>query len=243
MEILGPTLADVAREKAGVFRRGRPALVGASGSSPEAMAVLRSEAARTGARLVEVPPRDGREDAFVLSGAHQRANAALAVAAARAMAPLDEATVARGLSATRWPGRLQRLRGDGAREWILDGAHNPEGARALAAWLDAERLSGRIDLLFGGMADKDLEGVYAPLASRARRVVLTAPASPRAASPGALKARLSASGAAPETPVTTAATVAEAVARLDAEGPAAPPVLATGSLYLVGEVLALRSPS
>jgi len=243
MEILGPTLADVAREKAGVFRRGRPALVGASGSSPEAMAVLRSEAARTGARLVEVPPRDVGADVFALSGAHQRANAALAVAAARAMAPLDEATVARGLSATRWPGRLERLRRDGAREWILDGAHNPDGARALAAWLDAEKLSGRVDLLFGGMADKDLEGVFAPLASRVRRIVLAAPASPRAAAPAALKARLSAAGAVPDAPLTTAATVAEAVTRLDAEGPAAPPVLATGSLYLVGEVLALRSPS
>jgi dihydrofolate synthase/folylpolyglutamate synthase len=237
LEVLGPTLADVARQKAGIFRRGRPALIGAIGSPPEAAAVLRAEGARSGARLVEVLPDARWDGVFSLAGAHQRANAALAAAAARAMSPLGEETIARGLSATRWPGRLQRVDRPRSRPWILDGAHNPDGARALAAWLDAEGLAGRVDLLFGGMADKDLEAVFAPLAARARRVVFAAPASPRAASPGALVLRLGRKDAA------TAPSVAAAVAQLDAAGPTAPPALATGSLYLVGEVLALISPA
>lgn len=237
LEVLGPTLADVAREKAGIFRRGQPALVGAAGSPPDAAAVLRFEAARTGARLVEVPPDARWDGVFSLAGAHQRANAALAVGAARVMAPLDEETIARGLSATRWPGRLQRIDRPGARPWILDGAHNPDGARAIAAWLDAEGLAGRVDLLFGGMADKDLEAVFEPLAARARRVVFAAPGSPRAATPEALVTRLGRRDAA------AAPSVASAVAEMEAAGPSAPPVLAAGSLYLVGEVLALISPA
>jgi dihydrofolate synthase/folylpolyglutamate synthase len=236
LEVLGPTLADVAREKAGIFRRDRPALVGAAGSPPEAAAVLRAEAARAGARLAVVP-RDARWDGvFSLAGAHQLANAALAVAAARAMARVDEETIAAGLSQTRWPGRLQRVSRPGARKWILDGAHNPDGARALAAWLDDEGLAGRVDLLFGGMKDKDLEAVFAPLAPRVGRIVFAAPGSPRAAAPGSLVERLGREDALP------APSVAAAVAALDAAGPSAPPVLAAGSLYLVGEVLALISP-
>jgi dihydrofolate synthase / folylpolyglutamate synthase len=236
LDVLGPTLADVAREKAGIFRRGRPALVGASGSPPDATAVLRAEAAGVGARLTEVAPDARWDGVFSLAGEHQRANAALAVAAARAMAALGEETIAHGLSSTRWPGRLQRVVRPGAREWILDGAHNPDGARALAAWLDAEGLAGRVDLLFGGMADKDLEGVFAPLAPRVVRVVFASPASPRAAAAGTLAERLGRKDA------RSAASVAEAVAHLDAAGPSAPPALAAGSLYLVGEVLALISP-
>jgi dihydrofolate synthase/folylpolyglutamate synthase len=233
LEVLGPALADVAREKAGIFRPSQPALVGAGASAPEVMAALHTEAARIGARLVEVPPTERWDGVFPLAGAHQRANVALAVAAAHSLAPLDDATIARGLSRTRWPGRLQRLFRPGRREVILDGAHNPDGALAVAAWLDAAGLAGRIDLLFGAMGDKDLAGVFEPLATRARRVVLAAAPSPRAAAPDALKVRLGRDDA------QTAPSVEKALASLDAEGPIAPPVLVSGSLYLVGEVLRL----
>jgi folylpolyglutamate synthase/dihydropteroate synthase len=87
------------------------------------------------------------------------------------------------------------------------------------------------------MADKDLEGIFAPLARRARRVLFAAPASPRAAAPGALRERLGRRDA------SALPSVAAAVAELEAEGPSAAPALATGSLYLVGEVLALISPA
>jgi len=233
LDLLGPSLADVAREKAGVFRRGRLALVGAAAGAPEAMAVLRTEAARVGARLLEVPASERWDGIFPLRGAHQRGNVALAVAAARALAPLDGEAVAQGLARTRWRGRLQRIDRPGRRSLILDGAHNPDGAAALARWLDAEGLSGRIDLLFGAMGDKDLAGVGGPLAARARRVVLTSPPTPRAAPAGLLKEHLGRSdaGAVPS--------VAEALRLLEGAGPGAPPLLVAGSLYLVGEVLRL----
>jgi dihydrofolate synthase/folylpolyglutamate synthase len=197
------------------------------------MAALHAEAARIGARLLEVPPTELWDGVFPLAGAHQRANVAIAVAAGLSLAPLDDATIARGLSRTRWPGRLQRLSRPGRREVILDGAHNPDGALAVAAWLDEAGLAGRVDLLFGAMGDKDLAGVFTPLASRARRVVFAAAPSPRSAAPHALKVRLGPDDA------QTAPSVERALACLDAEGPIASPVLVAGSLYLVGEVLRL----
>jgi dihydrofolate synthase/folylpolyglutamate synthase len=232
LDVLGPALEDVAREKAGIFRKGQPALLGASGTAEGPRAALHAEARRIGARLVEIPP--AANAAFSLPGAHQRQNLALALAAARAVAPLDEAAVERGLAAVRWPGRLQRLERAGARPLLLDGAHNPPGASALAEHLDVTGLAGRVDLLFGGMSDKDLPGVFAPLAARARRIVLVAPESPRAEKPEALRARLG------RPDLETANSVAEGLARLE-EADADGVILVAGSLYLVGEVLRLRS--
>jgi dihydrofolate synthase/folylpolyglutamate synthase len=232
LDVLGPSLEDVAREKAGIFRKGQPALLGASGTAGGPRAVLHAEAGRIGARLVEIPPAS--DVPFPLPGAHQKQNLALALAAARAVGPLDEAVVARGLAAVRWRGRLQRLEREGARPLLLDGAHNPAAASALAEHLDAAGLAGRVDLLFGGLRDKDLPGVFAPLAARARRIVLVAPESPRAETPEALRARLG------RPDLETADSVAEGLVRLE-EADANGPVLVAGSLYLVGEVLRLRS--
>jgi dihydrofolate synthase / folylpolyglutamate synthase len=233
LDVLGPTLEDVAREKAGIFRRGQPALVGAEGTSDGARAALHAEARRRGARLVEIPPAPRWAGFSSLAGAYQLQNVSLAVAAARAVAPLDDAEIARGLKSTRWRGRLERVERPGSRPLLVDGAHNPPGARALAAHLDAAGLSGTVDLLFGGMADKDLAAVFAPLAARARRIVLVAPASPRAEGAGQLAARLG------RPDLETAPSVAEGLARLEAAGGPGP-VLVAGSLYLAGEVLALR---
>jgi dihydrofolate synthase/folylpolyglutamate synthase len=90
-----------------------------------------------------------------------------------------------------------------------------------------------VDLLFGGMADKDLAAVFAPLASRARRIVLVAAASPRAEAAERLAERLG------RPDLETAPSVAEGLARLEAVGGSAP-ILVAGSLYLAGEVLRLR---
>lgn len=229
LETLGPSLADVAREKAGILRRGQPALTAATG---EALHVLRVEAARSGARLVEVPPSAAWDDVSPLPGAHQRGNLALAVAAARAFAPLDEATVRRGISAIRWPGRLQTVPRPGRRPLLVDGAHNPAGAAALAAHLDAAGLSGHVDLVFGALGDKAVGEMFGPLGARARRVVLVGPASPRAIPPDALAARLG------REDLPRATSLAEALRALEAVGGAAP-ILVAGSLVLAGEALAL----
>jgi dihydrofolate synthase/folylpolyglutamate synthase len=236
LDVLGPTLEDIAREKAGIFRKGQPALVGATGTAEGPREVLHEEARRIGARLVEIPPLEEPAFGVALPGAHQLQNLALALAAARAVAPLNEETMRRGLAGVRWPGRLQTLERPGSRALLLDGAHNPPGARALAEYLDSAGLSDRVDLLFGGMADKDLSAVFAPLAARARRIVLVAPDSPRAETPERLKERL----ARPD--LESAPSVAEGLARLD-ESSGDGPILVAGSLYLVGEVLRLRSPA
>ncbi len=229
LETLGPSLADVAREKAGIFRKGQPALTGATGTALE---VLRGEAARTGARLVEVPPSAAWDDVSPLAGAHQRGNLALAVAAARGFAPLDGETVRRGIAAIRWPGRLQSVPRPGLRPLLIDGAHNPAGASALAAHLDAAGLSGRVDLVFGVLSDKAAGEMFGPLAARARRVVLVAPSSPRAVAPEALAERLGRRDA------PRAASLAEALSSLEEAGSEAP-ILVAGSLVLAGEALAL----
>ena len=229
LETLGPSLADVAREKAGILRRGRPALTAARG---EALEVLRAEAARTGARLVEVPPSAAWDDVSPLPGAHQRGNLALAVAAARAFAPLDGGTIRRGIASVRWPGRLQTVVRPGRRPLLVDGAHNPAGAAAVAAHLDAAGLSGRVDLVFGALGDKAVEEMFAALASRARRVVLVAPGSPRAIPTESLARRLGR----PELP--RASSLTEALEALQGP-PGEPPILVAGSLVLAGEALAL----
>lgn len=229
LDVLGPSLADVAREKAGIFRKGVPALTAATG---EGLTLLAAEARRVGARLLEIPPAPAALlDGSPLRGAHQLSNAALAIAAASALAPLDGEAIRRGIGAVRWPGRLQSLQRRGKRPLLLDGAHNPDGARALAAHLDALGLSGRVDLLFGALSDKDVAGTFAPLGDRARRVVLVAPDSPRALPAAELARRLgrSQSEAAPGVP--------SALERLEREGEGL--VLVAGSLYLVGEVLRL----
>lgn len=228
LEVLGPTLEDVARTKAGIFRAGVPALTAAEGNGLE---VLRAEAARVDAPLAEVSPTDAWEGISPLAGRHQRANVALGVAAARAVAAgLDDGVVAKGVAATRWPGRLQRLELPGGRTLVVDGAHNPDGARALARWWDDEGLAGKADLLFGGLADKDLAGMLAVLAPRARRVVLTAPSSPRAEAPARLATLL---------PGKVAAVCPDAAAALTflLEEREAVPIIAAGSLVLVGDVL------
>jgi len=252
MADLGPTLDAIAREKAGVFRRGRPALFRAD--SEEARGALRDAARAAGSlvheadeeiRLADVrtdlagtrfalrtPARDyGQPLLTPLPGAHQARNAALAVRAAELLGDprIGEAAVRAGVAEVRWPGRLERFRVRG-RDVLLDGCHNAEGAAALARFLEETGL--RPALLFGVMADKEIEAIGGILLPCVASVCFTAPANERAAPPAELARRLS--GLAPES--TTAPSVEEALA--DALGVPADegePIIVAGSLYLVGE--------
>jgi dihydrofolate synthase/folylpolyglutamate synthase len=250
MADLGPTLDAIAREKAGVFRRGRPALFWAD--TDEARGALREAARAAGSlvreaddeiRLADVrtdltgtrfalrtPARDyGRALATPLPGAHQARNAALAVRAAELLADprIGKAAIRAGVAEVRWPGRLERFRVAG-RDVLLDGCHNAEGAGALARFLEETGL--RAALLFGVMADKEVEAIGAILLPHVASVCFTAPANERAVSPAELARRLS--GLAPES--TTAPSVEDALAA--ALGvPASEPIIVAGSLYLVGE--------
>ena len=255
MEELGPTLARIAAEKAGVFRAGRPAL--ARAESAEARGALREAAAAAGAvwhdaaeeldvAVEEVSAEGtrfrlrtpGKEVALTtpLPGAHQAWNAALAVRAAELLAEAEprllRASLPDALARVRWPGRLERLR-VGGRLVLLDGCHNPEGAAALAAFLRGSGLFGRCTVIFGAMADKDIEGIARILLPAAASVFLAPAAAPRAAGAAELAARVAES--------VREAIPTEGVGRALAralESPGSDPIIVAGSLYLVGEARA-----
>jgi dihydrofolate synthase / folylpolyglutamate synthase len=226
-QLLGDTVEAVAFEKAGIFKPGVPAIVHAL-QPPGALDVLRREAARRGAPFA-VAPADVAGPVALL-GPHQRANAGLAAAA---LGALDEAgvavppaAVAAGIASARWPGRLEELAGV-----LLDGAHNPQGAAALAAALPALRPGRPVELVFGVLADKDHAGMLSALAPAVRRLHLVAPASPRARPAAELLALAAARGVAADVHGDVASTLACARAAAGDAGT----VCVAGSLYLVGE--------
>jgi len=139
-EHLGPTLAAIAAEKAGVLHAAAVAVSAAQ--DPEAALVLERQAAACGCALRWVdplPPLAEGGPPLGLNGELQRRNGAVAVAAARALAergwPISEAAILQGLASARWPGRLERRLYRG-RPLLLDGAHNPPAAHALRRELD-----------------------------------------------------------------------------------------------------------
>lgn len=256
MEVLGPTLPAIAREKAGVFRAGVPALVACADDA--ARAVLIAEARRVGAEVAVlgaaepgvavVAPLDADLlQALPLAGAHQAGNAALAVAAVQALdGPLapalhDRAVVAAGLRAARWPGRLERFsvrRGanPGAIEVWLDAAHNPEGADVLARWMEAQLGSGTdapIVVVFGVVAGKRLAGMAAPL-SRASRLIVTRPPSPRGRPAAELVAELADGALLPAALPVTVEDDWQAAVRAALQAPAGARVVIFGSIFLIG---------
>jgi dihydrofolate synthase/folylpolyglutamate synthase len=245
---LGDTLTAIAGEKAAIIRGG---IAFSARQDPEAAAVIERRAAQVGVPLqregheLHVVPRGFTLEAQRLDlagpdwalddvacgllGVFQPGNALLAAAAARALGAGD-AAIRAGLHAARWPGRFQVFRRDPI--VILDGAHNPAGARALAASLSAYFPGRPVTFVIGILADKDGAGIVSALRPLAARVVLTASGNPRAAAPEALRALLPAA-----LPVEIAASPSEALARAIAEAGAGI-VCVAGSLSLIGDVLA-----
>jgi dihydrofolate synthase/folylpolyglutamate synthase len=190
------------------------------------------ERTRAGQRLDCAGPGWRLDDVrLALLGAYQPGNALLAVAAASALG-VDEPAIRGGLARVRWPGRFQVI--PGRPTLVLDGAHNPAGAAALAASLRELFADTPLTLVVAIMRDKDAAGILAPLAPLARRIVLTTASTPRALPPEALRAALPAGL---DARVDTAATVDEALA-LARDAHATPTICVAGSLYLVGDTLA-----
>jgi len=246
---LGKTIASIADAKAAIIRSGTA--ISSAQTYPEATEIIVRRAEEVGVPLLlegrdlHVTTRAAGLDghridctgpgwriddlAVPLLGLHQPANALVAVAAARVLG-VDDAAMRTGLARARWPGRLQIVRRD---PWVLlDGAHNPDGARALAASLRSLFPGRRVTFVFGVYADKDVRGILEALAPLAERFVLTRAANERAATPDTLAALV------PEgTPWTTTTSVAEALS-LVAAPPVPPVVCVAGSLSVVGEALA-----
>ena len=247
--VLGSTLAEIALEKAAIIRSG-VALTAAQ--APEAASVLTARAASTripllvagrdlhvtversafhGQRISCAGPGWSLSDLdLALLGTFQPENALLAVATARALG-VPEAAMRRGLAIVQWPGRFHVI-GTGPR-LVLDGAHNVGGARALAASLAAYFPGERPTLAIGIYRDKDAAGILGVLAPLAGRLILTAAANPRAAAPATLAACLPAGAPAVE----IAPTVREALTMIS-RSPRPAVACVTGSLSLIGEVLA-----
>ncbi len=181
---LGPTIADIAEEKLAVVQQGATLVLG-EGLAPAALAVAERVAGERGAEIVHPAPLPS--DLRLRSpGAFQRRNLALARAAAaahlrRAGRELDERAVREAAETLAVPGRLQVLPGEPPT--VLDGAHNPDAAAALAESL-GEVFDAAPALVLGVLEDKDAAGILRTLLPRCRRAWFTAPPGPRALSPG-----------------------------------------------------------
>ncbi len=230
-QLLGDTVEQIAFEKAGIFKAGVPAVAHAH-QPAGALETLRAEALRRGAPFV-VAAADW-PGPIALAGPHQRGNAAFAAAALRQLArtgvPVEEEAIARGIATARWPGRLEEVSGV-----LLDGAHNPDGAAALAAALRALHPGRPVELVFGVLSDKDHAGMLAALAPAVRRIHVVAPATPRARPAAEVRALAASLGIDAE----VHASLGEALASAQLAAHDGALVCVAGSLYLVGEARAL----
>jgi dihydrofolate synthase/folylpolyglutamate synthase len=260
-DFLGDTLAQIAGEKAGILKRDTPAIVAAQ--SRDALAAIERQAGRlnvplciAGEQFTATEER-GRlvyqDDAGLLDlpaprlyGRHQFDNAGLAIAALRAAKRfrIPPAAFEAGMVKAEWPARMHRLAQGrlldlvppGAELW-LDGGHNPDGGRAIAAALAdlEERVPRPVVMIAGMLASKDCEGFLRNFAGLARRLIaVPVPDSQKSVPAEELAARARDIGLS-ATSRDTIEDALEAVRKLDLDPP--PRILITGSLYLAGDVL------
>ncbi len=235
---LGNTLADIAREKAGIIKPRVPALTTAE--DPGVLGVLRTAAEAVDAPFRAVGPADPemKEIAGIrlsLAGHHQHRNAALALAVVRTLRsvlPVPEGGIMRAFEETAWPGRFEIVRRGGAK-LVLDGAHNAPAFEALARTLDEVFPGTRHALVLGMLEDKDGAAAAMTLVPRASRVVIVPVRTPRGQDPHVLEQLCR--GLRSAGPVNVAEDLADALNLLRDETV----VVITGSLYLVGEARAL----
>jgi dihydrofolate synthase/folylpolyglutamate synthase len=226
-EWLGNTLIEIAGEKAGIIKQATPVV--SAPQQREAEQVIRARASECAAPMEVVAYSYGKTP-VALAGAHQKQNSAVAIAALRAAnLDVDQEAIARGLASVEWPARFQR--------WddrtVIDGAHNPEAARALVqTWREVFSHKKAI-LVLAILSDKDLRGICKTLVPIASFVVLPTIRSERAATPEELAKILSA--LIPHLPYSITPAVGEALTLARAKPN---PILITGSLHFAGEVLA-----
>ena len=250
--VLGESLAEIAREKAGILRPGTGAVSWVDAT--EAREALFERAEEIGAPLVDVRGECRWEDEVTLetevqryelemslAGACQRRNAALAVRAAEHLgaqgwSAIDCTAVEAGVALCRWPGRLERIEIDGGPTVILDGAHNREAMVLLSSHLAdlADFCSGDGEdeesywLIFGALRDKAADAMLETISRGADHTILAAPRSPRAIASDELAA------AHPGQGFSVASTSEEALDNALESGVRR--IVVCGSTYLVGEI-------
>jgi dihydrofolate synthase / folylpolyglutamate synthase len=241
---LGSSIESIAAEKAGIIKPGRPVVFAVQ--SPAAFSVLERRALEVDAHVtlssawrvenVRLEKFGSRFDLSCaeeiaiecpLAGAHQVENARTAVAALNVFG-VSGAAITRGIADTRWPGRLERVARDP--DIILDGAHNPAGARALADYIRNFFADEPVRLIYGAMRDKAIDEVTNTLFPLAAEVIITAPDQPRALNPESL------ADVTEHPNLRIAPTIGDAL-RMTRENPMT--TFVTGSLFLVGEARAV----
>ena len=258
MEYLGTDFASIVGEKAGILKAGARAVC--SAQDPEARVIIEEQARRLAVNVrradehvrvsgrkvtpggqtfeLETDTAQYGRVTLPLSGPHQVGNAATAVLAVEAFfetlgREADPDILKKGLAATRWPGRCQMVEDDPP--VIVDGAHNPAGTTVLAAAL-AEMFPGRKGaFVISALADKDFSGILSALRGRIGAAWAVMLAGERARSAADLKSSLAAAGIRAEVlPLGEAIDAARRQARADGSF-----VCVTGSLFLIGDALAL----
>jgi dihydrofolate synthase/folylpolyglutamate synthase len=245
---LGDTLAAIAAEKAAIIRSG---VAISAAQAPEAAAVVEQRATRAGVPLLvedrELRARVRRRSlagqridcsgpGFALDdvdlamlGVYQPSNALLAVAAAHAL-EVPEPAIRAALARVAWPGRFQVF---GRGPWlVLDGAHNPGGAAALARSLREYFPGEPLTLVVAILADKNARAILAELAPLARRVIVARSSNPRSLDPSALARQMPPGAPAPE--IATDAAQALAMAASPSRSPI---TCVAGSLSFIGDTL------
>ena len=231
---LGPTVRDIAREKLAVVRDGATLVVG-SDLHPDALEEAQAAAERHDARLVRAPADPGVEVAA--PGAFQQRNFALARAAAEAyLGELAIDRVRAAAAAVTVPGRLQVVAHEPLT--VLDGAHNAEGVAALAESLPQLTAGRGLVAVVSILEDKDAAGMLRVLLRHVDHVVFTRSRNPRALPPATLASLSAQLGGAGAPGMDLEADPRRALARARELAGAGGVVLATGSIYLVADLLA-----
>jgi dihydrofolate synthase/folylpolyglutamate synthase len=237
---LGSSIESIAAEKAGIIKPGRPVVF--SAQRPAAFNILERRALDLAApvtlssawRIEDLHlEKFGSEFTLIadepipihcpLAGEHQVENARTAVAALNVFG-LSAAAISEGIAHATWPGRLERIARDP--DIILDGAHNPAGARALAAYIQRFFSAEPVRIIYGAMRDKAIDEVTDVLFPLAAEVILTAPDQPRALNPETLAEVI-------QHPNVRIAPTIQTALRMAHEKPMT--TFITGSLFLVGE--------
>lgn len=244
---LGNTLESIAGEKAGILKRGIPLVLSRQLAPAEAVILNRARewgcevicTANFPASDITLTPRGSTfhighvQYECILPGEHQIENATAAIIACRHLG-IDTPAIQAGLSTVTWPGRLEFVSQNP--DFVLDGAHNPAGAAALASYIRRFCADRPVWIVYGAMRDKAIEEVTAHLFPLADRLILTTPNFPRALRPQSI---LEIAGH--RNPV-VAETVSSAI-EIARTAPADAVIFFTGSLFLVGEVRAILSAS
>jgi len=248
---LGPTMADIARAKAGIIKSGGSAVI--YGGNPEADAVFREVCAAQHAHLSQpdfdaiIPGSfdlEGQTFSYQnyshlripLAGRYQLNNAAVVLETVKILQEkgwaIQPEHVREGLASTQWPARFETLRQNPV--FIVDGGHNPHGVRATAESLQRLFPGQKIIFLTGVMADKDVEGILGLIVPQAEKFFTVRPNNPRAMPAEELARRIATLGVEAVPCPSVQDGVREAVEAAGTEGI----VCALGSLYMSGEVRA-----